>query len=130
MINIFIYINKRTFSVLMFMHTLRLHFGPSQVLIHSLNFGKDVSNYIFDDRLFHIFGPKDLKLWVPNLLVFIRLTTMSFCLNFEFSLGVNIFYHVSGLLLISFRVLIISTANILNLRIFVVGLLLLRGKDS
>ena len=76
----------------MFMHTLHLHFGPSQVLIYSLNFRKDVSDFIFDGRLFHIFGPRDLKLWVPNLLVFIRLTMMSFCLTFAFSLGVNIFF--------------------------------------
>ena len=101
------------------MHTLHLHFSPSQVLIYSLNFRKDVSDSIFDGRLFHIFGPKDLKLWVPNLLVFIRLTMMSFCLTFAFFLGNG------GL--ISFRVLNISTANVLNLGISMVGLLRLRS---
>ena len=65
--------------IYMFMHTLHLHFGPSQVLLHSLIFGNDVSDFIFDGRLFHIFGPMDFKLWVSNLLVFIRLTMMSFC---------------------------------------------------
>ena len=54
----------------MFMHTLHLHFAPSQVLIYSLNFGNDISDFIFDGRLFHIFVPNDLKLWVPNPLVF------------------------------------------------------------
>ena len=43
----------------MFMYTLHQHFSPSQVLIYSLNF--DVSDFIFDGRLFHISGPKDLK---------------------------------------------------------------------
>ena len=76
----------------MFMHTMYLHFGPSQDLIYSLNFGNDVSDFIFYGRLFYIFGPKGLKLWVPNLLVFVRLVLMSFCLTFEFSLGVNIFF--------------------------------------
>ena len=80
----YIYINKRTFSVHMF--------GPSQVLIYYLNFGNDVSDFMFDGRLFHIFGRKDLKLWVPNLLLSIRLTMMSFCFTSEFSLGVNIFF--------------------------------------
>ena len=79
----------------MFMHTLHLHFGPSQVLVHSLNFGNGVSNFISDDSLFHVFGAKDLRLWVPSLLVFISLTMMSFCLTFEFSLGVNIIiFHI------------------------------------
>ena len=78
-------------SVHMFMKTLHLQLGPSQILIYSLNFQNDVSDFIFDRRLFHIFGPKELKLWVPNLLVFICLSMMSFCLTFEFSLGVNIF---------------------------------------
>ena len=109
----------------MFMHTLHLRFTPSQVLIHALNFGNDVSNFIFDGRLFHIFRSKDLKFWVPNLLVLIRLTMMSFYLTFKFSLGVNIFFMQGGL--ISFRVLNISTAN---LRISRVGLLLLRSKVS
>ena len=76
--------NNRTFSVHMFMHTFHLHFGPSQVLIYSLTFGNDVSDFIFDGRLFDIFGLRDLKLLVRNLLVFIRLTMMSFCLNFAF----------------------------------------------
>ena len=58
------------------MHTLHVHFGLSQVLIYPLNLGNDVSDFIFDGWLFHIFGPKDLKLWVPNLLEFIRLTMM------------------------------------------------------
>ena len=64
----------------MFTYTMHLQFGPSQVLIYSLNFRKDVSDFIFDGRLFHIFGPRDLKLWVPNLLVFMCLTMKSFCL--------------------------------------------------
>ena len=67
-----------------------------QVLIYSLNFENDVSDFIFDHRLSHIFGPKDLKLWLPNLLAFIRLTMMLFCLTFEFSLGVNIFTCKGG----------------------------------
>ena len=58
----YIYKNRRTFSVHMFMLTLHLHLCPSQVLIYSLNFGNDVSDFIFDGRLFHIFGPKELKL--------------------------------------------------------------------
>ena len=84
--------NKRTFPVHVFMHTMHLHFGPSHLFIYSLNFRNDVSDFIYDGRLFHIFGPKDLMLWVPNLVVFIRLTMMSFSLTFEFSLGVNIFF--------------------------------------
>ena len=36
----------------MFMHTLHLHFGPSQVLVYFLNFGNGVSNFISDDSLF------------------------------------------------------------------------------
>ena len=57
----YIYIkNKRTFSVHVFMHIIHLHFGPSQVLIYSLNIGNDVSDFIFDGRLLHIFGPKAL----------------------------------------------------------------------
>ena len=103
------------------MYTLHWHFSSSQVLIYSLNFRKDVSHFIFDDRLFNIFDPRDLKLWVPNLLVFIRLTMMSFCLTFAFSLGLNIPF------MISFRVLNISTSNVFNLRISMVGLLLLRS---
>ena len=43
------------------LHTLHLHFGSSQVLIYSLNFRNDVSDLIFDGRMFHIFGPRDLK---------------------------------------------------------------------
>ena len=82
----------KNLSVHMFMHTLHLPFGPSQVLTYFLNFGNDVSDFIFNGRLFHIFGPKDLKLWVPNLLVLKRFTMMSFCLSFEFSLGVNIIF--------------------------------------
>ena len=35
MTNLYLYKNNRTFSVHMFMHTLHLHFGPSQVLIYS-----------------------------------------------------------------------------------------------
>ena len=112
----------------MFMHTLHLHFGLSQILIYSLNFRNDVSDLIFDGRLFHIFGPRDLKPWSPNLLVFLRLTVMSFYFTFAFSLGVNIFFMQGGL--ISFRDLNISTANVLNLRISMVGLLLLRSKVS
>ena len=75
----------------MFMHTLHLHPGPSEVLIYSLNFGNDVSDFIFDGRFCHFFGPKDLKLWLPNLLVLIRLTIMLFH-TFEISLGVTIFF--------------------------------------
>ena len=55
-----------------------LNFGQSGVLIYSFNFGNDVFDFIFDGRLFHIFEPKDLKLWVQNLVVYIRLTMMSF----------------------------------------------------
>ena len=76
----------------MFMHSSYLHFCPSQVLIYFLNFRNDVSDFIFDGSLFHVFGSRDLKLWVPNLLVFMRFTVMSFCLTFAFSLGVNIFF--------------------------------------
>ena len=94
----------------MFMHTL-LRSIPSFKAF--LNFRKDVSNFILDGRLFQIFGCKGITLWVPNLLVFIRLTMMSFYLTFEFSLGVNIFFMWRGL--ISFRVLNISVANVLNL---------------
>ena len=90
------------------MHTLHLYFSPSQVLIYFLNFRNDVSDFIFDGRLFHIFGTKDLQLSVPNLLVFIRLTMMSFCLTFKFSLGLNIFFMLGWL--ISFRDLNILTA--------------------
>ena len=107
----------------MFRHALHLDFGPSQVLIYSLNFRNDVSDFILDGMLFHIFGPKNLKFWVPNLLVVIRLTMMSFCLTFESSLGVNMFFMQGGLIL--FRVFNISTANVLNLLISMVGLLLL-----
>ena len=71
----------------MFMHTMHLNFGPTQVLIYSLNFKNDVSDFIFDGRLVYIFGTRDLKLWVQNLPVFIRLTMMSFCLTFAFYLG-------------------------------------------
>ena len=84
-------INNRTFSVHIFMYTLHLHFGPSQVLIYSLNFRNDISDFTFDGRLFHIFGPRELKLWIPNLLAFMHLTMMSFFFTFVFSLGVNIF---------------------------------------
>ena len=41
------------------MHILHLHFGQNQ--------GNDVSNFIFDGKLFHVFGPKDLKLWVTKM---------------------------------------------------------------
>ena len=71
----------------MFMHTMHLNFGPTQVLIYSLNFKNDVSDFIFDGRLVYLFGTRDLKLWVQNLPVFIRLTMMSFCLTFAFYLG-------------------------------------------
>ena len=71
----------------MFMHTMHLNFVPTQVLIYSLNFKNDVSDFIFDGRLVYLFGTMDLKLWVQNLPVFIRLTMMSFCLTFAFYLG-------------------------------------------
>ena len=71
----------------MFMHTMHLNFGPTQVLIYSLNFKNDVSDFIFDGRLVYVFGTRDLKLWVQNLPVFMRLTMMSFCLTFAFYLG-------------------------------------------
>ena len=71
----------------MFMHTMHLNFGPTQVLIYSLNFKNDVSDFIFDGRLVYLFGTRDLKLWVQNLPVFMRLTMMSFCLTFAFYLG-------------------------------------------
>ena len=110
------------------MHTWHLHLGPSQVLIYSLNLGNDISDFIFDGRLFHIFGPKDLKIWLPNLLVFISVTIVSFYLTFKFSLGVNKFFKQGGL--ISLRVLNILKANVFNLCISMVGLLLLRSKVS
>ena len=71
----------------MFMHTMHLNFGPTQVLIYSLNFKNDVSDFIFDGTLVYVFGTRDLKLWVQNLPVFMRLTLMSFCLTFAFYLG-------------------------------------------
>ena len=71
----------------MFMHTMHLNFGPTQVLIYSLNFKNDVSDFIFDGRLVYLFGTRDLKLWVQNLPVFMRLTMRSFCLTFAFYLG-------------------------------------------
>ena len=71
----------------MFMHTMHLNFGPTQVLIYSLNFKNDVSDFIFDGTLVYVFGTRDLKLWVQNLPVFMRLTMMSFCLTFAFYLG-------------------------------------------
>ena len=74
------------------LHTLHLQFGPCQVLIYSLNLRNDVSDFIFGGKLLHIFGPRDLKFWVPNLLAFVCFTMMSFCLIFAFSLGVNIFF--------------------------------------
>ena len=93
--------NNITFCVRIFMHALHLHFGPSQVLIYSLNFRKNVSDFIFDGRLFHMFGLRELKLWIPNLLAVMHLTMMSFFLTFVFSLSVNIFFMQGGL--ISFR---------------------------
>ena len=71
------------------MHILHLHFGPNQ--------GNDVSNFIFDGKLFHIFGPKDLKLWVTKMKE----------------------------ALISFRVLNVSTATDLNMFTSMVDLFLL-----
>ena len=64
---IYIYKNLTTFHVQMFKYTLHLHFGPNQILIYSLNLG-NVSDFIFDGRLCHFFGPKYLNLWVANLL--------------------------------------------------------------
>ena len=83
---------KKTTEHFLFVCLCILHFGPSQILIYSLNFGNDVSDFIFSRKLFQIFRPKDHKLWVPNVLVFIRLAMISFCLTFAFSLGLNIFF--------------------------------------
>ena len=73
---------------------------------------------------FYIFWPKNLTLWVPNLLVLIHLIIMLLCLTLGFSLDVNILYMYGGL--ISFRVLNILTANVHNLLISMVILLLLQ----
>ena len=56
----------------------------------------DVYKYIasvrWSERLFRIFRPKDLKLWVPNLLGLINLTMMLLCFTFGFFLDVNTFF--------------------------------------
>ena len=81
--------------------------------------------YQLDARFFfYIFWPKNLTLWVPNLLVLIHLIMMLLCLTLGFSLDVNILYMYGGL--ISFRVLNILTANVHNLLISMVILLLLQ----
>ena len=81
-----------TIPVQMLMHTLHLKFGWRQVLAYSLSLRNDVPDFIFDGRFFHIFGPKNLKLWEPNLLALICLTMMSLSLTFMFFLGMNIFF--------------------------------------
>ena len=88
----------------------------------------DASDFIFDGRYFHIVRLQDLRLWVPNLLVLIRLTMMSLCLTFRFPFDGNIFFAWRGL--ISFMFLSIFTANVLDLLISMVFLFLLVSKQA
>ena len=76
--------------------TLHLCLGLNHVLIYSLKLGNEFSGFIFDDSLFHIFGSKNLKFWVPDLLVLIPLFKMTLCLILGFSLNENIFSYIEG----------------------------------
>ena len=44
---------------------LYLQLGPNQALIYSLNFVIDINDFIFLGSLFHILGPRAVKLLSP-----------------------------------------------------------------
>ena len=49
-------------NYLTILQTLHLQLGPNHVLINSLNSVIDVNDFIFAESLFHILGPKPVKL--------------------------------------------------------------------
>ena len=51
--------------------------------MYSFNFENDVSDLIFGGELFHFFTPKDIKLWVPNLTMFLISYLMASCSIFS-----------------------------------------------
>ena len=76
--------NFKICPVQIFMHTSPLKFGPWPVLLYSLNLGNFVSGFIVDGRHGHILEHKNLKLWVPNLMVLICLTMIFFRCGYIF----------------------------------------------
>ena len=44
---------------------LQLGPGPDNILVYSLNFVIDVNDFIFAESLFHILGPRAVKLLSP-----------------------------------------------------------------
>lgn len=81
--------------------TLYIQLGWNQISIYSLTLRKDVLDFIFIGKLFHIFGPKDFKLLSSYLEVLKRLSIVSFDLSIvsigltlEFTFGLKYIFHI------------------------------------
>ena len=57
-------------NYLTILQTLHLQLSPNQVLVNSLNFVIYVNDFIFVGSLFHILGPRAVKLLSPQVAVF------------------------------------------------------------
>ena len=62
---------------------LNLHSSPYHVLMDSVNFGRQVKSLTSSGRELQILDPNVLRLFTPNVVVFILLTTKSFFLLAE-----------------------------------------------
>ena len=81
--------------------TLHIQLGWNQISIHSLTLRKDILDFILIGKLFHIFGPKDLKLLSSYLEVLKRLSIVSFGLSIvsigltlEFTFDLKYIFHI------------------------------------
>lgn len=81
--------------------TLHIQLGWNQISIYSLTLRKDILDFILIGKLFHIFGPKDLKLLSSYLEVLKRLSIVSFGLSIvsigltlEFTFDLKYIFHI------------------------------------
>ena len=57
---------------------LHLHSGPYHVLMNSVSFGREVKSLTSSGREFLVLGSNVLRLFLPNVVVFVVLTIKSF----------------------------------------------------
>ena len=57
---------------------LNLHSSPYHVLMNSVNFGREVKTLTSSGREFQILGPDVFRLFSPNIVVFVLITTKPF----------------------------------------------------
>ena len=66
------------FGVLVFLHRLRRHSLPNQVLIRLQKCAFEVSAFMCSGKEFQMWGPNDLRLFVPFVFVFVLTTAILF----------------------------------------------------